>query len=737
MSSGIGGDIRDTFFQECEDLLEALSDGLQVMEGGGADPETVNAVFRAVHSIKGGAGAFGLTALVRFAHRFETVLDRVRSEAIEADDGVMRTLLRAGDRLADLVAQARDGEDADPDAPCPISGELEALAGEEEAEEEIVFAPLALDFGLGGDAGGASDEAEERGPPEAWRIAFAPHDALHRSGNDPAILLRELSRLGALDAALDASAVPPLEALDPERAYLSWTIRLAAEDGVDEAAIREVFEFVEDSCDLAISPADEPDGEDAEAPEAEPSEAELERRLASFLSPAAEPLSNPAAPEAETEPEPVPEPTAPIAEPAPAAAPAPEAARPAGPRPTIRVDLDRVDRLINAAGELVITQAMLAQRVREAGAGANSRVEAALEGLEGLAREIQDSVMAIRAQPVKPLFQRMQRILREAADATGKAARLVTEGDATEVDKSLVEGLADPLTHMVRNAVDHGLERPERRLAAGKPAEGTVRLSAGHRSGRVVIEVSDDGGGIDRERVRAKAVERGLIAEGAELSAAEIDHLLFLPGFSTAAEVSDLSGRGVGMDVVQSAIRTLGGRVSIASAPGEGSTFSINLPLTLAVLDGMVVEVAGETLVIPIGSIAETLRLDPASVHAIRAGRDVTTTRSGPVAVIDLGAAMGYRGPKPLGADEALVLVETDGVTCAALRVDAIRDQRQVVIKGLEGNYGTVPGIAAATILGDGRIALIVDPDAVLRGAPREAGREAGHPATSLDAAGG
>ena len=683
-------DIKDTFFQECEDLLEALSDGLQLMADGQSDAETVNAVFRAVHSVKGGAGAFALEGLVRFAHRFETVLDRVRSDALVADDALVGVLLRASDRLADLVEAAREEREVDPDAPCAISDELDALAGDDAEEEAIEFEPMSFDLG-GFDVEGLDlDDAGGAEPVPAWRITFTPHEALYRSGNDPALLLRELEGLGALEVTLDPAAVPALEDLQPDESHLNWSILLLGE--TDEPAIREVFEFVDGTCDLDVAP------EDASAPVSDPV---------------------PIEPDVEPEPEPeMPSGSVPVVTPTPTR----EKAAPtrAAPKQTIRVDLERVDRLINVAGELVISQAVLSQRIEEAELASNSRVQAVLEDLEGLARDIQDSVMAIRAQPVKPLFQRMQRIVREAGEATGKAVRLVTEGDGTEVDKSLVEGLSDPLMHMVRNAVDHGLESAERRAVTDKPAEGTVRLSAGHRSGRVVIEVVDDGGGIDRDRVRAKAIEKGLIAEGADLTPGEIDQLLCAPGFSTAAEVSDLSGRGVGMDVVQNAIRALGGRLSIASEPGAGTTFSISLPLTLAVLDGMVVEAAGERLVIPIGSVVETLRPDPASVHQLQTGRDVITTREGPLRVVDLGVVMGFRGPSSLHRGDVLIVMEA-GATRAAMRVDAIRDQRQVVIKGLEANYGPVPGIAAATILGDGRIALIVDPDAVLRGGGAEA----------------
>lgn len=279
---------------------------------------------------------------------------------------------------------------------------------------------------------------------------------------------------------------------------------------------------------------------------------------------------------------------------------------------TVRVDLDKVDRLINLIGELVVNQAMLSQSLIDAGLTAGTAAAAGLDEFKQLTREVQDSVMAIRAQPVKSLFQRMSRIVREAAAATGKDARLKIEGEMTEVDKTVVEQLADPLTHMIRNAVDHGLESPEERVKNGKTPEGTIRLSAAHRSGRVIIEVADDGAGINRERVRQIAIDKGLIAADANLTAAEIDNILFLPGFSTAKTLSDLSGRGVGMDVVKRSIQALGGKISIRSTPGQGSTFVISLPLTLAVLDGMVVQVAGETLVIPITSIVETIKPDPA-----------------------------------------------------------------------------------------------------------------------------
>jgi two-component system chemotaxis sensor kinase CheA len=321
--------------------------------------------------------------------------------------------------------------------------------------------------------------------------------------------------------------------------------------------------------------------------------------------------------------------------------------------------------------------------------------------------------MAIRAQPVRSVFQRMPRLVRQVAAQTGKQVRLVTEGEATEVDKTVIERLADPLTHMIRNAIDHGLESPEGRLAAGKPLEGTVRLHALHRSGRIVIEVADDGAGINRARVRDKAVKNGLIAADAVLSDEETDNLIFLPGFSTADAVSELSGRGVGMDVVRRSVQALGGRIVIASRPGLGSTFTLSLPLTLAVLDGMVVTASGQTMIIPLGAILETLQPRADDMHALGTDLRMIHMRGSYVPLVDVGTALGFRSTAAEG-DGVAVLVEGESGARSVLLVDAILGQRQVVIKSLEANYRAVPGIAGATVMGDGRVALILDVDVMV-----------------------
>jgi two-component system chemotaxis sensor kinase CheA len=392
--------------------------------------------------------------------------------------------------------------------------------------------------------------------------------------------------------------------------------------------------------------------------------------------------------------------------PAAPAVPAAAAAQAAG--QTIRVDLDKLDRLVNLVGELVITQAMLAQRL----SCHDLDDIPELSDLDHLTRELQESTMAIRAQPMKAVFSRVPRIIRELEGETGKRVTLEIEGEMTEVDKTVVERIGEPLTHLIRNAVDHGLETPAERVAAGKPEEGVVRLSAAHHSGRIVITVADDGRGIDRARVRAKAVERGIVLPDAVLTDEEIDNLIFAPGFSTAATVSNISGRGVGMDVVRRNIQALGGRIGIHSRLGEGSSFSLSLPLTLAVLDGMIVTIGAQSFVIPLGHIVESLRPTDEAVSGLGPGASVLDVRGAYVPIHRIADQLGIVDAQRDPAQGVLIVVDGDHGQ-AALMVDAIQDQRQVVVKSLEANYRAIAGLAGATILGDGRVALILDVDAL------------------------
>lgn len=497
MSASI--DIRQTFFQECEELLEALDDGLAALcsaaEAGSADPETVNAVFRAVHSIKGGGAAFGLETLVRFAHHFETSLDAVRSGRLRPGPDILRVFLRSADYLAGLVAAARDDEaPASQAGPDLVRRLTEMVPGsetrpapeplpDEPAPDMAGFQPIALSF-----------DFAPLPAATGHRIRFAATAQLYAVGHDPAHIFRALEELGPIETQADTSALPPLAEMDWSEAYLGWDIALRTVEPVE--AVREVFEFVEGLSSLEIDPLD--DGLSAE--------------------PAA-PATGGAGPSPQA-PTPSPVDTSPVrpdrvertSQPG-----RPGTLPPAGPKGSVRVDLDLVDRLINIVGELVINQAVLAQCVQDAGIAKQSDVGTSLDEFRNLARELQENVMAIRAQSVKPLFQRMARIVREASDLAGKSVQFETEGEAVEVDKTVIEKLVDPLTHIIRNAIDHGLEAPAVRRAAGKAEAGRVRLTAAHRSGRVLIEVSDDGAGIDRPKVRQIAVAKGLIPADAVL----------------------------------------------------------------------------------------------------------------------------------------------------------------------------------------------------------------------------
>ncbi|WP_209313615.1 chemotaxis protein CheA [Jannaschia formosa] len=721
-------EIRATFFEECTELLEQLEGGLLRLEAGEQDADTVDAVFRAVHSIKGGAGAFHLTDLISFSHEFETALDGLRTGAVALEASVVATLLRASDRLGDLVAKAADGEVGDPSIPKDLA-DLAARAASGGSDEDDDFGLLDLpameeaftvtridiDLDPGGPnapPSGAAPTPSPMKPGGYWEICFEPLPDLFASGNEPLYLFRALHVMGRLTPRLIETDLPTLEELDPSQPRVRWIIDLVpSAPDLTETEIESVFEFAQDLCVFSIAHCEPEDPEpgaqgtalpaNVAAGKPDPAEAQL-----SSVAPDA-----PSAPAA-LAPEPKPEAAAAGKQPDGAA---PDGKAKGGLSTTIRVDLDRIDRLVNLVGELVICQAMLTQSVLKDGLGTNSDSASGLDDLQQLTRDIQDSVMAIRAQPVRSLFQRMTRIVREAAQMTGKDIRLETEGEATEIDKTVVERLSDPLTHMIRNSIDHGIEAPDRRVELGKDRVGVVRLSARQQSDRVVIEITDDGRGIDRERVLARAIERGLVPADRQLDPAEIDRLLFLPGFSTADGISSLSGRGVGMDVVQRAIRDLNGTITTQSEPGKGSTFSISLPLTLAILDGMIVRSAQQRMVIPLAAIIETQTLDSARIESISPTRSVVMLQDRFVPLLDLAEGMGFARPAraegaPPDEDSALLFVQPDDFDAYALRVDAIEAQRQVVIKGLGESFGRVPCVSAATILGDGQVALIIDP---------------------------
>lgn len=686
-------EIKQTFFQECEELLVALEEGLLATENGEADSEVINAVFRAVHSIKGGAGAFSFDSLVGFAHIFETVLDHIRSGKLDPGPEVVPVLLRAGDILADHVTAIRSGQALAVGHDDVVKAELVALSGEEPHKssnantqetaatdaaaeaDDLGFTPMRLEIEDDGVAAGGSE----------WHIHFAPYPGLLAKANEPFLLIRELAELGEVKVTADTSRLPDLASFDPDQTYLSWDVILHTAAG--RGQIEEIFEFVIGDCELRVT---------EKVPEAAP--------VAELPCLKQEDTQTPDTTVAKAPPPPTEK-----KGPAP-----PHAPNDAAIKQSIRVDLEKMDRLVNIVSEMVITQAMLSQRVAECGLPRASLVHTGLTELEHLLRDLQDSAMAIRTQPVKSVFQRMPRLVRELAAQTNKKVQLVVEGEGTEVDNTVIERLGEPLVHMIRNAVDHGLETPEERIAAGKPAVGTVTLSAQHRGGRIVIEVSDDGRGIDRERVLAKAVEKKLVSANASLTDEEIDNLIFMPGFSTANQVSNISGRGVGMDVVRRNIVDLGGRIVIGNSPKKGSRFSLTLPLTLAVLDGMVVAVGDQTFVLPLSHIVESLQPKTQDIRPFGHNKNLLNIRNAYVPLVPVGELLGVTAKFSDPTDGVVILVESEGAGRLALCVDRILGQRQVVIKGFQSNYGHIDGIAAATILGDGRVALILDVDGLV-----------------------
>ncbi|HLO77979.1 MAG TPA: chemotaxis protein CheA [Magnetospirillum sp.] len=706
MSDDQGYDLsqfKATYFEECAELLASAEEILSRIHDGSGTVEDLNAVFRCVHSIKGGAGAFAFDELVHFAHVFETTMDALRSGRADLSTHVADLLVRGNDVLGDFVRAAQEGVALPADHGADVLAQMAAIPdGNAPATTKPATATAAP-------KPAAEPPAPEDNGFKTYSISFLPTLAMLRTGNDPLLMIRELAALGDLDVKVDRSKLPPLTEMDPQASYLSWTFTLITDR--DKSSIADVFEFVEgDTATITITelqPEVEGDGWGlfATAPAAAeaapaPTGGAVEGDGWGLFEPL--PAANTAAA--------APQPAKAVPTPAPT-----QAAAAGGPVHTasIRVDLDKVDRLVNMVGELVITQAMLGQQASGFSVESHPELIQGLQELSHHTRELQESVMAIRAQPVKALFSKAPRLVRDLSTKLGKQARLVMSGENTEVDKTVIEQLSDPLTHLIRNALDHGLETPEERIAVGKPAEGTIHLGAEHRSGRIVIEITDDGRGIDRKRVLEKAIEKGLVERGQSLSDEQIDMLIFAPGFSTASAVSDVSGRGVGMDVVRKNIQDVGGRVVVQSTPGAGSRFILSLPLTLAVMDGMLVAIGGHRYVLPLTNIVESLRPAAHQARTLVDVGDVLTLRGEYIRLIPLHSLFGIHNAITDPTRGLVVVVETEGGDRVGLLVDELLGQQQVVIKSLDANFRPVEGISAATILGDGRVALILDVGAI------------------------
>ena len=659
------------FFEESFEGLDALEAGLLNLDAGDRDPETLNAIFRAAHSIKGGAGTFGFEDVANVTHALETLLDQLREGEREVSAELITALLESVDGLRELLTIAKNGEDADPAFVNGLREAFEKLLGDGAAA--VATSQEATETTSAEAAGNAAPEGAAQG----WDIHFQPHEHMFMTGNDPLRILLELQRVGDTVIQALSERLPSLGEIDPEKAYLGWKIRLQGE--ICEEAVREIFAWVEDDCDLSITPL-----QDAET-EAADEEANQDK-----AAPAQQKASN---------------------------KPTPVKTKSGSGESSIRVSVDKVDSLINLVGELVITQAMLKQMSSELDPSHHEQMVAGLENLERNTRELQEAVMSVRMLPMQFVFSRFPRVVRDAAGKLSKQVNLQTEGEGTELDKGVIEKITDPLTHIVRNAVDHGIESPEARKAAGKNECGQIKLKAAHQGGHIVIEVSDDGGGLNREKIIASARKNGIEVDD-NISDEDAYQLIFAPGLSTAAEVTDLSGRGVGMDVVRKNILGLGGQVHVTSTPGQGSTVSIRLPLTLAILDGMSVKVGNDIFIVPLNYIIESLQPEEANIKTITGTQRVIHVRGEYLPLVSLHSV--YSTAAANDDNRLVVLLENDGRKLA-VEVDELLGQQQVVIKNLENNYRRVHGVAGATILGDGRVALIVDVPALTEVAPKAA----------------
>jgi two-component system chemotaxis sensor kinase CheA len=622
--------IVGVFFDECRDALEIMEAGLLRLDAA-ADAESLDSIFRAAHSIKGGAATFGFHQVAGFTHGAETLLDEMRAGKRAVEPETVRILLEVTDTLRAML-QAAESATAFDDA---------GVANlERQMAQQLNPAGTAAAHGRVG-----------------WHIRFEPVTGLLKVRNEPTRMFAELATLGRLESHADVSGLPAIESLDPENCHLAWDLKLFGT--VDEQRIRDIFDWVDPACTLRLT-ALEP-----EAPA---------RRDEGAALPEARPV----------------------------------VAGKAAESSSIRVATEKLDQVINLIGELIITQSMLGRYSETGTFGDFEELQQGLSQLARNTRELQQHIMQMRMLPISYAFNRLPRLVHDLSGKLGKKVMLQVEGEGTEIDKTVLEKITDPLTHLVRNALDHGIETPAQRIAAGKPEIGRLHLLAFHEGSNIIIELRDDGAGLNEAKILGVALQRGLIEADRELTLEQIHNLIFLPGFSTADAVTDVSGRGVGMDVVRRNINDLGGYVQITSQRGLGSTVRIRLPLTLAILDGQLVRVGGEIYVISLLAIVETIQVEQRRLKTIGERAELIQWRDEYLPVVKLCNLFDVEPDSNVTRDGLIVVVESDGRRVGLL-VDDLLAQQQVVIKNIEENFKPVEGVAGATILGDGSIALILD----------------------------
>ena len=684
---------HQVFFEECFEGLEAMESGLLSLDIGDIDPEAINTIFRAAHSIKGGSGTFGFTVVAEYTHIMETLLDEMRDGRRQVTKQAVDVLLGSVDCLREMLTSIQNEEEVNAQSVAQHQAALETeLNGESSAANSPSSAP-AISQPASPVESPEEDEEPEIEEEQGWKISFCPYLNLLKTGNDPVRLFRELSALGKLTSNVNIQDVPPFNELDPEECNISWDLVLVSD--ASESAVREIFSWVEEDCELELSPLAKP----------------KKKKKPKAAAPA--PIAPPVVAEAKDVAEPVAPPPATVVKKAPTEAEAAKNAPKAS--SSIRVDTDKIDTLINMVGEVVITQSMLGLIGENFTMDKVGQLKRGLAQLERHTRDLQQSVMNIRMLPISFVFSRFPRLVHDISTKLNKKITLKLVGENTEVDKAVVELINDPLVHLIRNSLDHGIEMPAERIAAGKPETGTIELKAYHRGGHIVIEIIDDGRGMDKSKLLAKAIEKGLVEESAIMTDKQILELIFMPGFSTAEQLSDISGRGVGMDVVRRNIQSLGGNIDIISELGKGSTIAIHLPLTLAILDGQSVAVGDETYIVPLVSIIESINITEKMLNKVAGKGETFKLRNEYLPIIRMREIFNVKSGAATKPNEGvIVVVEGQGALCGFL-VDELLGQQQVVIKSLEANYRRVEGVSGATILGDGSVALILDVPGLVR----------------------
>ena len=630
--------LKQTFLEESFEGLDIMESGILEIDIESPDTEEINSIFRAIHSIKGGAGTFGFKEIVGLTHTFENILDAIRNNEQQLTNQINDTFLKAIDALKQILEAYEANETPDQGLITQVTLSLTQIQNTSSSPDVEV------------------ESTENSSIVKCININFKPAKNILSTGNEPLRILRELASISDIEVSLLEESIPDLET-DFNDIHLHWNIKVTGDNlNIDE--IKEPFEWIEDECEILEFKISEDNKKLSSSTEINPisqSKKVTKKHVSS----------------------------------------------------TIRVDTNKIDQLVNLVGELVITQSMLSRKDQN-GNVITENIEEVLVSLERQMRDLQDGIIAVRMVPISAAFNRIPRIVRDTSTALGKDINLNIIGGDTEVDKTVSEKITDPLIHIIRNAVDHGIESPEQRVALGKPEEGRIDVSAYHQGGNLIIDIKDDGGGINTEKVRQKAIEKGVIPEDNTLSKKEIDELIFAAGFSTADKISDVSGRGVGMDVVRKNIYALKGDIDLYSEQGKGSLFRIRLPLTLAILDGQLARVGEQVFVFPILSILESIQLKDENVKSVQGEPSVYKLRSEFLPIINLFEAFDIDESSDKQTKKLLVIVEYDGKKYA-IKISELLNQQQVVIKNLEQNYQAIKEFSGATILGDGTVSLILD----------------------------